>query len=148
MCRAADAAGHADVDRIVPGCKRLSQRFEKTGDVDHGGRHGRAAAHCVIVGLAVKVHSRVLMRLDTIDQVGQRDHAQGIFLNVRGRQVRRRIGKDLNHMGAPLFCSKCCTLCALYPYTRGCANSTYCHFFLSTFHFFSLYAKICVSTAV
>ena len=48
-------------------------------------------------------------------------------------------------MGAPLFCSKCCTLCALYPYTRGCANSTYCHFSLSTFRFYSLYAKTCAS---
>ena len=82
MCRAADAAGHADVDCIISGRKRLTQRLEKTGDVDHGGRHGCTAAHCVIVSLAVKVHSRVLMRLDTADQVGQRNHAQGIFLNV------------------------------------------------------------------
>ena len=87
VCRAADAAGHADVDRIVPGRKRLTQRFEKTGDVDHGGRHGRAAAHCVIVGLTVKIHCGILMRLDTVNGIVQRDHAQGIFLNVRGRQV-------------------------------------------------------------
>ena len=82
MCRAADAAGHTDVDHIVAGREHLAQRLKKAGEIDHGGRHGRAAAHCGIVGLAVKVHSRVLMRLDTIDQVGQRDHAQGIFLNV------------------------------------------------------------------
>ena len=82
MRRAADAAGHADVDRVVTGNERLAQRFKKTGDVDHGGRHGCSAAHRVIVGLAVKINGRILMRLDTVDQVGQRDHAQSIFLNV------------------------------------------------------------------
>ena len=43
------------------------------------------------------------MRFNAVDEVRQRDNAQGIFLNVSSRQVCRRVGKDLDHVSAPLL---------------------------------------------
>ncbi len=113
MRRAADAAGHADIDHVVAGRQRRVQRLEKRAKVDHGGGYGRAAAHGVIVGFPVEINSRILMRFNTVDEVRQRDDAQGIFLNVSSRQVCRRVGKDLDHVSAPLL-AQSAARCALF----------------------------------
>ena len=103
MRRAADAAGHADIDHVVSISQCFMQRLQKSGEVNHSRGYGRAAAHGVIVGFPVEINSRILMRFNAVDEVRQWDDAQGIFLNVSSRQVCRRVGEDLDHESAPLL---------------------------------------------
>ena len=113
VCRAADAAGHADVDHVVSGGQCRMQRLQKSGEVNHGGGHGRTAAHGVIVSLAVKIDCGILLCLHAVNGIVQRDNTQGIFLNVSSRQVCRRVCEDLDHESAPLL-AQSAARCALY----------------------------------
>ena len=103
MRRAADAAGHADIDHVVSISQCFMQRLQKSGEVDHGRGHGCAAAHGVIVSLTVKIDCGILLRLHAVDGIVQGDNTQGIFLNVSSRQVCRCVGEDLDHESAPLL---------------------------------------------
>ena len=120
VCRAADAAGHADIDHVVSISQCFMQRLQKSGEVNHSRGHGRAAAHGVIVGFSVKVHGRILLRLHAVDGIVQGDNTQGIFLNVSSRQVCRRVGEDLDHESAPLL-AQSATRCV--PFIRTPADA-------------------------
>ena len=113
MRRAADAAGHADVDHVVSGGQCRVQRLQKSGEVNHGGGHGRTVAHGVIVSLAVKIDCGILLCLHAVNGIVQRDNTQGIFLNVSSRQICRRVCEDLDHESAPLL-AQSAARCALY----------------------------------
>ena len=95
--RAADAAGHTDIEHIVA---RAHGRFKKAPRglrVYHRGLDGRAIAHGVVKLRAVEVRILGIDHLSAVDGVGKGDDGDMVPFEQRGGQIRRGIGKQSEH---------------------------------------------------
>ena len=93
MRRAADAAGHTDIEHIVARGERTLKVFLDQRRADHRRFDDRALAHRAVEGRAVKIRIVGIVRRLSVHRVGKRDDRDVVLLRQRDRQIGRCIGK-------------------------------------------------------
>ena len=93
---AADAAGNAQIQHVLPLLQTLLYGASRPLGVHHGGLHLRAMAHGVVEGGAAELD--VVIRLHAVHLIGQGHRADVIFPQYFHGQIGCRIRKDLYHI--------------------------------------------------